>query len=578
MQLYCQIFRAFIVIALTASTVLVAAETNCVDNSNYRSPKLGLLCAQHKDLDCREFAVVGYSNDDVADLLRQCPSSCAVEGCAPAATSSTNGNYQSQQDDAIQTSDKRSRSLRGLLPMSTVSTCPEGWDETCRDDPTFKSKLQLPCSQHVTFDCALLGAIGFDPEDIDALIFSCPCSCSIECGAPTSSPTTSPSPAPTVTASASPSMLPTTTTTSHPTTPSPTMHPTMTPSTSSPTRTPTPPFTDVENNQNVIAQVMTNEESPQQDKDDSLFSSPVFYGSVAGAACVGLVAIVVVTRNLKASRHQGDDGKKSSPRSTRSTSTRSTRSNKSVGSGKPRVTKKSTSPKKQGSVTSRSSVSTSKAGSRTGFKGDCLHTRTFNTGIGAGSTVVGSPMVRNNQEDMTYTESMLTHSTGTKDKEEPRAKRTLQDELDGADKSCYDWSIADVHGVSGLTDWWTVNPENKALAVNNQMPDAAWWDYVHDAHIETSVNGDIHRHKQHRSRPPNMPKKKSLRGVVKLDPIDAEAGLATIGAEIGEMLSNAIVSPFSCDEHVEEESRTYTQRPRSRSRSRKSHTKASYNK
>ena len=299
MQLHHQIFIA---IALTASLVSAAVdETNCIDNSNYRSPKLGLSCAQHKGLDCHEFGTVGYSSDEIADLLLQCPSSCAVEGCASEGLSNNDDNkIQQIINDDVQISVQRSRSLRGLLPMSSTTTCPDDWDESCRDDPNFKSKLQLPCSGHVTFDCTVLGAIGFGLQDIVDLISNCPCSCGIECGAPTSSPSSSPSSNPTVTASASPSLSPTASPTAYPTTPSPTAIPTMTPTTPSPTRSPTQSpsaapsaLSEDNDNQNVIAQVVTSDESSQQEENNSVmgslpFSPSVFYGIVATVAFVAL--------------------------------------------------------------------------------------------------------------------------------------------------------------------------------------------------------------------------------------------------------------------------------------------------
>lgn len=307
MLFHYRIFCASIAIALTRAMVSAVAETNCVDNSSYRSPKLGLACAQHKDLDCREFGVVGYSTDDIEDLLRQCPSSCAVESCT--AATEIIDNHQHQQSNDVQVSVQRSRSLRGLLPTSAVSTCPAEWDETCRDDPNFLSKLQLPCSKHLTFDCSVLGAIGFSLQDIVDLISSCPCSCDVECSAPTTPPTTlnptshptiatespsvSPSDAPTMSPFSSPSLAPTI--------PSPTLHQKIAPTTSSPANI-TAPSVENQDIQNAVAMVNTSEEPTQNQNDDSAlgflpFSSSIFYGIIA--ACVGLVGIVVVTRSCK---------------------------------------------------------------------------------------------------------------------------------------------------------------------------------------------------------------------------------------------------------------------------------------
>ena len=345
-----QIFCASIAIALTTAMASAISETNCIDSSSYRSPKLGLACAQHKDLDCREFGVVGYSKDDIDDLLRQCPSSCAVGGCTTA--TKIMDNHQNQQGDNVHASVQRSRSLRGLLhaPTNTVSTCPAEWDETCRDDPNFISKLHLPCSQHVTLECSILYGIGFSFQDIVDLVSSCPCSCNVECSAPTTSPTTTPvtskpSPGPT---SAPVTSLPTASPVSdHPTaapvTPEPssspvsdpptaspvsdpptalrhTSHPTIAPTTSSPSKiatesTSVSPSIESQDIQNVIAVAITSEEHTQNQNDHSAldflpFSSSIFYGIIA--AVTGMVIIVAVVgsvgrRRMKASSQHDDD-------------------------------------------------------------------------------------------------------------------------------------------------------------------------------------------------------------------------------------------------------------------------------
>ena len=286
-----------VAIALAATMASAVTETNCIDSSGYRSPKLGLACAQHKDLDCREFGVVGYSKDDIDDLLRQCPSSCAVEGCTAAT-------------EIVQVSAQRSRSLRGLQPTNAVSTCPAEWDETCRDDPNFISKLHLPCSSHVTFECSVLHAIGFSLQDIDDLISSCPCSCNIECSAhgndsdpPTASPVSDP-----------------------PTALLPTLHPTIALTFSIPAKIATEspsvsPSVESQDIQNAIAVAIISEEPTQNQNDDSAlgslpkldflpFSSSTFYGIIAAA--IGLVIIVglVGYRREKASSrrdHNNDE-------------------------------------------------------------------------------------------------------------------------------------------------------------------------------------------------------------------------------------------------------------------------------
>ena len=260
------------------------------------------------------------------------------------------------------------------------------------------------------------------------------------------------------------------------------------------------------------------------------FSPSVFYGIVAAVAFVGLVAIVVVTRHVKGSRQQKDDDMSSSKNSRRNNKhsssksyARSTAGAKSLGTAKTDATRKTTSLKKKhskrdirakrstgGSAASRSSTTTSRTGSKSasGFKAECLQTRSYNTGTRAGSTVrhPTSATIGENCEDdieandsMTYTESMYTTRKMPADIEEG-AKHTLQEELGaapshGSGKPQCDWSIVDAHRVSGLTDWWNSKSENKVNSANNEKSGqshsgSAWWEFVGAAQVETRQNGD----------------------------------------------------------------------------------------
>ena len=279
----------------------------------------------------------------------------------------------------------------------------------------------------------------------------------------------------------------------------------------------------------MIAQVVTSDESAQdqQQEDDSAlgslpFSSSVFYGIVGAVAFVALVAIVVVTRHVKASRRENDDDMSPSKNSRQRQSTKSA-GGKPLGRAKTSARRKTTSLKKKhpkrdirtkrstgGSAASKSSSSMSRAGSKSasGFKADCLHTRSYYTGTRAGSTVkhpISASYGDNCEDDveandsMTYTESMYTTRKMPADIEEG-AKHTLQEELGGASsngsgKPQCDWSIVDAHGVSGLTDWWNSKSENKPSGANNEKSGqsasgSAWWDFVGAAQVEMSQNGD----------------------------------------------------------------------------------------
>ena len=243
-----QIFCASVAIALTTAMASANGEANCIDSSSYRSPKLGLACVQHKDLDCREFGVVGYSKDDIDDLLRQCPSSCAVGGCTTATEI-----MDSHQNEDLQVSAQRSRSLRGPV---TSKPSPGPTSAPVTNLPTAS-----PVSDHPT-------AAPVTPE-------------------PSSSPVSDPP-------TASPVSDP-------PTALRHTSHPTVAPTTSSPSKIATEstsmsPSIESQDIQNVIAVAITGEENTQnQNGHSALDFLPRIrrlhiYGIIAAVA--GMVIIV----------------------------------------------------------------------------------------------------------------------------------------------------------------------------------------------------------------------------------------------------------------------------------------------
>lgn len=132
--------------------------------------------------------------------------------------------------------------IRSLQSDGAEEACHIGWDVSCRDDPTYRSRFNLRCHQHIRFDC--LSFFGtFSEEEVAGLIESCPCSCGFECGSfswgpsasPSSSPTTShkPTPVPTVSPTSYPSANPSTSPSNHPSSlpsPSPSTTPSSIPS------------------------------------------------------------------------------------------------------------------------------------------------------------------------------------------------------------------------------------------------------------------------------------------------------------------------------------------------------------
>eukprot|EP00562_Extubocellulus_spinifer_P007577 CAMPEP_0178492056 /NCGR_PEP_ID=MMETSP0696-20121128/11734_1 /TAXON_ID=265572 /ORGANISM="Extubocellulus spinifer, Strain CCMP396" /LENGTH=961 /DNA_ID=CAMNT_0020119955 /DNA_START=26 /DNA_END=2908 /DNA_ORIENTATION=+ len=250
------------------------SSSSCLDDTSYVS-KVGLSCAQHELLDCNGFVHVGFNADEVQELLQRCPTSCRVP-CAynngasvegedmihairplPMATEATTTTLRS--GDPIIKGDQVSRQAQSypwtvqgnIDPRGSDGdgggACFPGWDETCRDDPSFLADdLFLPCDSFKLLQCTKLEAIGFDERQLYMIVNSCPCSCEVECGTWTMTPTEEPSTSPTVSheptsaPSSRPSMYPSQQP-SHSPTALPSFVPTSTPSvqpTSWPTKSP----------------------------------------------------------------------------------------------------------------------------------------------------------------------------------------------------------------------------------------------------------------------------------------------------------------------------------------------------
>ena len=155
----------------------------CGDSPQYVSP-IGLTCSQHASLDigCEAFGSVGLHEDEVNDLLRNCPHACGISG-------------GDDCDHLIEEAGGESSSARILQsnPIGPVETCYEG----CQDDPKYRTKYLLSCENHQRLDCESFLEVGFSEQEVFDLVVSCPCSCRIPCGTYTQAPSASPSSMPT---------------------------------------------------------------------------------------------------------------------------------------------------------------------------------------------------------------------------------------------------------------------------------------------------------------------------------------------------------------------------------------------
>ena len=146
---------------------------------------------------------------------------------------------------------------RGLQSSEPQKACFWRWDVSCQDDPTYRSKYNLRCDQHVKFDClSFLGP--FTQDEVSELIERCPCSCRVECDTFTWEPSSGPSETPSI---------------SFPPTPGPTLDPTHSP-TARPTAMPTLYPTFLPSKMPSTAPTVTASSSPSADPTNRPSTQP----------------------------------------------------------------------------------------------------------------------------------------------------------------------------------------------------------------------------------------------------------------------------------------------------------------
>ena len=167
-------------------------QPKCVDDPSYKS-KAGLLCAQHASLDCRGFEHLGFSPQEVDELLNKCPVSCRVEPCLSIDDQDT---VQADKDERSisPTSQAVKQQIRNQVQTQYVrrrtfehyeGACFEGWHASCQDNPSYVSPIQTDCSVARMFEggkCAQAIVIGLTLAEVNEMIVNCPCSCEVECG------------------------------------------------------------------------------------------------------------------------------------------------------------------------------------------------------------------------------------------------------------------------------------------------------------------------------------------------------------------------------------------------------------
>jgi len=174
----------------------------CEDSSTYQS-KFGASCSEHSNVQCEQLSILGWTQDEINDLLLHCPVACAVPECSlsvptqPTAAptmnimSSTELDLLQQQWPPTMTSS----TSRGLRSRQLQNACFPNWPSYCQDDPTYVSRMNVGCAAFQMLDNCFMArtVVSFTDAEVDQLITSCPCSCAIPCTAsPTPAPITLP--------------------------------------------------------------------------------------------------------------------------------------------------------------------------------------------------------------------------------------------------------------------------------------------------------------------------------------------------------------------------------------------------
>ena len=163
-------------------------QPKCVDDPTYKS-KAGLLCAQHASLDCSGFEHLGFSSQEVDELLRKCPVSCRVEPCVSIDDQDIVDKDERSIFPTLQSDQQQGRKQAQTYHVrrrTSEEACFEGWHASCQDNPLYVSPIQTDCSiARSIFQggrCAQAITIGLTLAEINEMLLNCPCSCEVECG------------------------------------------------------------------------------------------------------------------------------------------------------------------------------------------------------------------------------------------------------------------------------------------------------------------------------------------------------------------------------------------------------------
>ncbi len=194
---------------------LVEWDDDCQDDPNYLSPRFAAPCVFHKVVDCKGFAKVGYTDDEVFDLITHCPVSCKVL-CGTWTRSPTSSPTSSPTETHSDVPSVAPTANPTLEPSASPSRMPTSYPSTLPTARPSSAPTSAP-SHAPTFSpsAAPSGEPSRSPTQYPSAMPSA-LPTSKPSASPTSSPSSSPSASPTAQPSSSPSASPTSSPSSSP--------------------------------------------------------------------------------------------------------------------------------------------------------------------------------------------------------------------------------------------------------------------------------------------------------------------------------------------------------------------------
>jgi len=137
----------------------------CHDNPTYRDT-FGMPCIRYVETNCEYTRWIGFTDEEVEELMEKCPVSCGKCRTVVITTSAPSNS-----------------------PSQSPSVYPIQKDPVCEDDPTYLDEYELVCTDYLYVVCAMMGEAKYSQRQVNELQTRCRKSCGTCERSPSSSPT-----------------------------------------------------------------------------------------------------------------------------------------------------------------------------------------------------------------------------------------------------------------------------------------------------------------------------------------------------------------------------------------------------